>query len=68
MKTRLSAQQTEYMQERFAGEAVGSPKECAELLKVLNTMGPEVTAGPGVQMVRQQAKQEAHEGVIGHER
>ena len=44
VKTRLSAQQTEYMQERFAEKPRWKPKECAELLKVLNTMGPEVTA------------------------
>ena len=44
VKTRLSAQQTEYMQERFAEKPRWKPQECAELLKVLNTMGPEVTA------------------------
>ena len=44
VKTRLSTQQTEYMQERFAEKPRWKPQECEALLKELNALGPDVTA------------------------
>jgi hypothetical protein len=44
LKTRLSAQQTNVLEEKYAEKAQWKPSECAELLPALNVLGPALSS------------------------